>query len=44
MTNTTTHNDDALNNLRPQTTGLMDRAQAAEFLTSHGYRTEGNPG
>ena len=39
MTNTATHNDEALNNPRPQTAGLMDRAQAAEFLTSHGYRT-----
>jgi hypothetical protein len=36
VTNTTMNNDGAL---RPQTAGLMDRAQAAEFLTSYGYRT-----
>ena len=36
VTNTITHNDEAL---RPLPAGLMDRAQAAEFLTSNGYRT-----
>jgi hypothetical protein len=38
VTNTTTHNNEPLNNLRPLTAGLMDRAQAAEFLTSYGLR------
>jgi len=36
VTNTITHNDEAL---RPLPAGLMDRAQAAEFLTRNDYRT-----
>jgi hypothetical protein len=38
VTNTTTDNDELLNNLRPLTAGLMDRAQAADFLTGYGFR------
>jgi len=37
MSTTTTQYDHALNS-RPVTAGLMDRAQAAEFLSSYGYR------
>jgi hypothetical protein len=37
MTAIATHDHEALN-LRPHVTGLMDRAQAAKFLTSFGYR------
>ena len=36
MTNTNTHNSETL---RPQTAALMDRAQAAEFLTQKGFKT-----
>jgi hypothetical protein len=34
----TTVTDHDLLRSRPPTAGLMDRAQAAEFLTSYGYR------